>query len=89
MSITEGRETPVEKKIVAITRKPGRPPGAEGRGDKSLSRGNLTIRFDAEVKADLEFLKTYYRQIDFAPIIRMAIAHLARLARAQEGGKTL
>jgi hypothetical protein len=73
----------VEKTIVELKSKMGRPRGTARRGEKALTTGNLTIRCDADVRADLEFLRAYYRQVDFAPVVRMAIAELARLARAK------
>jgi hypothetical protein len=77
----------VEKKIVELKPKMGRPRGTARGGDKGLTSGNLTIKCDADVRADLELLRAHYRQVEFAPIIRMAIAQLARMARAQEKGE--
>ena len=67
-----------------LPKKAGRPPGT--KNFTSRSAGSLTIRFDEPITADLEFLRVYYRQTEYASIIRMAIAELAHRARGKGSG---
>jgi hypothetical protein len=77
----------MEKPMIHLTpKRVGRPPGA--KNDKRRSRGTLSVRFDEELKGDLELLRAHYRQQSYASVIRMAIAQLARMVRQQGQGDT-
>jgi hypothetical protein len=70
----------MEKPMVHLTpKKAGRRPGS--KNDPSRSTGMLTLRYDEHLKADLDFLRVFYRQTEYSSVIRMAIAELARRAR--------